>query len=606
MGTGGGSGDSRVRAFAGRLHPAWVGLLGALLYLPSTRYGLIRYDDPWLIRDNALLQRLSLDGIRRVFFDLSIEQRLQLGAEYLPVRDLSVMLDFAIWGDRFSGHHITQVLLYAGLCALVATLVLRLFENRALAWWVGAAFALHPVHVEAVAWLSERKGVLGALLFFGAACLGVRYLRVGRVARLVGCLVLFAASILSKGHMLAGTAALTMCALWCVDVPSQRRWALGSSAFVVGALVFVPIYWAGQSVGMVQSYHGGSLLQTAALFCTVHGKYLVLMMLGGPYSIAYPVGQELVGFDRFMLDGLGYTGLLVFAFFAIRAVFQSSRRSAVTFGLGWWLIFLAPVSHVVFPLQNLLADRYLLVGSWGLLLVLGVGLVRLPSRSAWVVGLSWLVASTAWSVTQLGHWESSRALRLHTVSVHPSDVESWHRLASQAEEEGKYDEAEVYIEKGLEHSAFAVDRWRLYHRRALILRKQGRVDEAIHWMRFAANQPEAHKAYANLGLLLARRGEIEDGLEQVRKACEYQPRSAHNQRAHGIVALQAGEVDEACHAFAEARALEPFNADNHFNVGLCELRRGDGETSNAAFGQALELRPELAEQIDQARRSVRQ
>ncbi len=590
-------GDSNVRA----LHPAWVGVLGALLYLPTTRYALIRYDDPWLIRDNALLHRLTWDGVRRVFFDLSLEQRLQLGAEYLPVRDLSVMLDFAIWGDWFAGHHITQVLLYAGLCALAATLVLRLFEQRTLAWWVGAAFALHPVHVEAVAWLSERKGVLGGFLFFGAACLGARYLRVGKVVRLVGCLVLLAASALAKGHMLAGAGALAMCALWCVDAPPQRRLMLGASAVVLGALVFGPIYAAGQSVGMVQPYHGGSFLQTLALSCTVHGKYLLLMMLAGPYSIAYPVGLD---FEQLGLLSLGGLGLLLFGFFTIRAVFRRSRRSAVNFGLGWWLIFLLPVSHVVFPLQNLLADRYLLVGSWGLLLVLGVGLVRLPARSTWVVGLAWLLASTAWSVIHLGHWESSRALRLHAISVHPSHVESWHRLASQAEEDGDYDQAEAYIKQGLEHAGTAIDRWRLYHRRGLLLEKQGRLDEAIHWMRVAASQPEAHKAYANLGLLLARRGELQDGLEQVRKACKYQPRSAHNQRARGIVALEAGEIDEACVAFAEARALEPFNADNNFNVGLCELRRGNQQGSADAFKRALELRPSLAEKIDQAKRLV--
>lgn len=573
MGSQSGSGDSGARSLAGRLHPAWVGLLGALLYLPSARYGLIRYDDPWLIRDNALLRGFTWDGVSRVLFDLSVEQRLQLGAEYLPVRDLSVMLDFAIWGDWFAGHHITQVLLYAGLCALAATLVLWLFESRALAWWVGAAFAVHPVHVEAVAWLSERKGVLGGLLFFGAACLGVRYLRFGRTGTLIGCLVLFASSVLAKGHMLAGAGALAMCAMWCADAASRRRWALAVSAFIVAALVFVPIYQSGQSVGMVQPYHGGSLVETLALFGTVHGKYLLLMMLDGPYSIAYPIGRELVGFDGIMLDVLGYAGLIVLVFFSVRALFQSAQRGVVTFGLGWWLIFLAPVSHLVFPLQNLLADRYLLLGSWGLLLVFGAGLVRLPSRTAWIVGLSWLAASTVWSVTQLGHWESSRALRQHAVSVHPAHVESWHRLASQAEEEGRYIEAEVYIEQGLRHSDGATDRWRLYHRRALVLQKQGRRDEAVRWMRKAASQPEAHKAYANLGLLLAQQGDLEEALQQVRKACEYQPLSAHNQRARGIVALQAGEVSEACAAFDKALSLEPFNADNRFNVGLCDQAR---------------------------------
>ncbi|MEM8606003.1 MAG: tetratricopeptide repeat protein [Myxococcota bacterium] len=590
-------------AAGGGWHPAWVGAVGALLYLPTLQYALTRYDDPWLIRDNALLQGFSPSRLSTVLFDTSVEARLALGAEYLPTRDLSVMLDFAVWGDWFGGHHLTQVLLYAALCSLAASLCLELFGSRRLAWWFGAAYAVHPVHVEAVAWLSERKGVLGATLFFAAAWLGVRFLKRGAPWRLVGSLSLVALATWSKGHMVVGAAAIALCALWSVNTPRTRRMTLGVGALIVGTLAFVPVYLAGQSVGMVQPYHGGGLLETAMLFTVVHGKYLLLMMLAGPYAIAYPIDPDLASPADPWLAILGGAALLIFGFFAVRAAFRPAHRSATALGLGWWLVFLAPVSHVVFPLQNLLADRYLLVGSWGLLLALAVGLVRLPMKSMRLVGACWLIASVAWTSIQIAHWESSERLRLHAVSVHPGHVESWHRLASHAQELGDYDRALRYLDLAVARADDAPDRWRLDHRRALIHRDQGKSDEAIRWMRLAASTPQAHKAYANLGYMLAAEGATDEALESVRKAVEFEARSAHNQRALGVVALKAGREDEACEAFARAVRLEPFNADNHFNVGLCAARRGDRALRDAAFDRAVELDPSIAAEVAEVRQA---
>ncbi|MEM7437295.1 MAG: tetratricopeptide repeat protein [Myxococcota bacterium] len=599
----GNAGEGSRGSVAERWHPAWVGLAGVLAYLPTLRYGLTRYDDPWLIGDNALLQRFEWSTIRTVLFDFSVERRLLLGAEYLPLRDLSVLLDFAVWGDAYGGHHLTQVLLYGAQCAVAAWLVLELFGSRPLSWWVGAGFALHPVHVEAVAWLSERKGVLGGVLFFSAALVGVRYLRRGAPWRLALALLLLAGAVLSKGHMLAGAGALVMSALWLGDVPPQRRWAIGVGSLVVGVLAFLPVYLAGQAVGMVQAYHGGGLLETAMLFTVVHGKYLLLTMLAGPYAIAYPLGADLDGAADPWLALLGGSALLVFAFFSVRALFRPAFRTPTSFGLSWWLVFLAPVSHVVFPLQNLLADRYLLVGIWGLLLVFGVGLVRLPVRPGRILGAAWLIASLAWTMLQVPHWESSRRLRTHAVAVHPGHIDSWHRLASEAQERGHFDEAERFVELGLAQAEGAEDRWRLHHRRALILKERGDIDEAIVWMRLAASGRRAHKAYANLAHLLAARGEWVEALAAARQATEYEPRSAHNQRTRGIMALRIGEVEEACLAFDEAVLLEPFNPDNHFNVGLCGLRSDDDAKRDSGFERAIALDPSLAPQVEQMLRS---
>ena len=584
-----------VGSWRQRLHPAWSGLVGVLLYLPTVSFGLLRYDDPWLIGQNKVLQSFTWEGLRRVLFDLSFEQRFRLGAEYLPMRDLSVLTDFALWGDWFGGHHLTQVLLYGGACAFAATFALALFANRALAWWVGLAFATHPLHVESVAWLSERKGVLGALLVFAACWFGVRYLREGGLGRLAIALILYAGAVLAKGHMLAGVAALALCSLWCIDANRNRRIALTALSMAVGALAFAPVYATGQSVGMVQPYHGGGLPTTASLFLEVHGKYLALTALDGPYTIAYAISPDRPSWG---LKLLGAGALFAFVVLSLGAVLKPHWRNPATFGLAWWLVFLAPVSHLVFPLQNLLADRYLLVGSWGLLMVLGAGLIRLPRRTRWALGIVWILASATWTLTQLDHWRSSESLHLHAVTVHPEHVSSWQLLAAGAREQGRFDAAWAFTEQGLREVS---GHWRLLHQQAMILHDQGRTKDAIAAMRRAAKGPAAHKAYANLALLLARDGQEEEALEVAREAVRFQPRSAHNQRALGSVALRARAFSEACRAFTHALALEPHSAKNLYNMGLCELQRGNTRAAQEAFDRAVARDPRLQNPLETPR-----
>ena len=202
----------RLAALFERIHPAWVGLVGFVLYLRTATYGFVLHDDPWLIRDNRLLHELSTASVWRVLSDFSPEQRYRLGAEYLPVRDLSVMLDYAVYGDWVGGQHVTQVLLYAGVCAVLASLVFALFGSRPLAWVTGLLFATHPVHVETVAWLSERKGVLGAFLLSSSLLIATAYLRRGGWKRALAACVLFILAVAAKALAIAGAGAPVR---WC-------------------------------------------------------------------------------------------------------------------------------------------------------------------------------------------------------------------------------------------------------------------------------------------------------------------------------------------------------------------------------------------------------
>jgi tetratricopeptide (TPR) repeat protein len=556
--------EDRAQAWWCKLHPAWVGLLAFALYLPTIAYGYVEYDDPWLVRDNHLLSNPSLESIWLVLTDFSWEQRHRLGAEYLPVRDLSVMLDRAVFGDWVGGLHLTQVLLFGICCALAATLTLAMFESRALAWLTGAFFATHPVHVEAVAWLSERKGLLGAVFVFASLLCSIAYLRRGGRGRALSAWVLFLLAVAAKAVTIASAGALVLIVLW-LQSPISRG---GKLALVVGytsfgLLAFIPYLWVARSFGVVASEGGADFASSLLLFFQAHTQYLELMSFAGPYAIRYEIGSNPVTWSSWLPGAVA--AVAAFAFVG-RAILVRSARGAVIFGLGWWLVFPAPVSHVFAAVQNAAADRYVFIPSFGLLLGLSAALVRLPRTLAWLLGAAVVVIGSAWTVIQMPVWSSSERLFENAVEVAPRNAVAWDQLALLAVEEGKPKLAWRYTERGLVHSP---GDWRLLHRQGLLLASRGQLDQAIRTMSEAATTPEAHLAYANLALLYLRRGDQDDALRAAEEAVRFQPQTAHNQRVLGIVAYQRGDEALACRAFERAYALDPYDEANVRNLKRC-------------------------------------
>ena len=118
--------------------------------------GYVSLDTPWLVVNNPILSTGSYNHIATIFTDISLGTRLVLGAEYLPVRDLSVLLDFALFGDRFAYHHLSNLLLYLGSVFLLLRISAELFGKSGQVWLLVLLFTVHPIHVENVAWLGER------------------------------------------------------------------------------------------------------------------------------------------------------------------------------------------------------------------------------------------------------------------------------------------------------------------------------------------------------------------------------------------------------------------------------------------------------------------
>lgn len=591
-----------------RLHPAWCGLLGFLLYLPTLGFGFVNHDDFWLIRDNSVLRQPGLGSLRTIWLDLSWAARRALGSEFLPVRDSSVMLDYLLFGDWIGGHHLSQVLLYGLVCAGLGWALERWTRRRELAWLGAALFALHPVHVEAVAWLSERKGLLAALFMLAAAVMLESWRRLGGWWRWALVALALVLAIWSKGMAVASIGALAAL-VWLFPAPGEGRLPGGRTLLgllglaLCSALAFYPVWYAGSLMEMVQGYHGGGLGATAWMMLEVHGFYVRQMFLvGGGYGIVYPFSAAQVEPASAISGVILLVAALVLGLWGAWARTRGPARhlslAPEALGASWWLIWLAPVSQILFPLQNIAADRYLFLPAAGWAVLVAALLLRLREgrpRVALVAALCAVLSLL--SLLQTRTWSSTEALFAQSVEVNPGYAGGWSRLAQTAAQAGDLEAAGRYVALGLEHSPGDAD---LLHRQALLLRQAGRPQEALAMMRRAAQAARGpHRAQANLSLMLSGLGQHEEAVTW--GEASVQGRGAmvpHHQRAYGGALLGAGRPQEALAPLRRAVELEPGKAQNHYNLGLALWGVGQGEAARAALKEAVALDPAFGPQVE--------
>lgn len=554
--------------------------LAAALYAPTLGRSLVSYDDPWLIRDNWIVQNASLHSIHTIFFDLGRDTRVVLGAEYLPVRDLSLMLDSTIWGNAYAGFHLTNLVLYLAAIGMWFAALSALGIDRTVAGLGVLIWAVHPTHAESVAWLAERKGLLACTLAAAAAFGYARY-RAGASPRwLVLAAVAAVAAVWSKA-----LAAFAIAALGGIEVVgpggrhSWHRSLVGLGVLAVAtAAAFAPVLVVASRMSVV----AGDVARPGdaswlAMVLGIHGFYIRATALALGNAVTYPIDTE----GPSSLDvALGAVALaLLVAVLAVPRRVRWSPSPVVRAGAVLWLATWFPASRIVLPVRLVVvADRYLLLPTLGLALMLAAGILALPRRrTAIALAATVVIASGARTLVAQAAWRDSRTLWLRATESNPHDANAWSMYAEALVDAGALDDADRAIERGLVETSSS----RLVLRRALLLVRRGDRTSARQWMQRAAEAGEPI-AMANLARMLAETGDLEGGIEWGRKAVAAAPVYAHGYRTLGMLALAARRPDEAHAALVRAVALEPTCANRY------ELAR-----SLAALKRTEEARAEL-------------
>jgi len=528
-------------------------LLLVFAYAPSLSGGFLWDDDGHVTRADLR----SIAGLGRIWGEVGATQ------QYYPLLHSTFWIQQALWGDWAPGYRLVNLLFHAGACTLLV-LVLRRLELRG-ALFAGLVFALHPVHVESVAWISEQKNTLSAVFYLGAALAWLRYENDRRFSRYVVASLLFVAALLTK----TVTATLPA-ALWVV-----AWWRRGRLPWRHDILPLLPWLVLGAGAGLFTAWfeHTGIGAQGGDfdLGLVERGLLAGRIFWFYPGKLVWPA--ELVfHYPRWTIDG-GALWQYVFPLAALVLVGVAAGWARRQRGpLAAVLLFVGTLFPVlgfvnVYPFVfSYVADHFQYLASVPVIVLIVAGGAN---DAAWrriglAAGHARVFAGAILLLLGLLAWRQSRDY------VDPITL----YRATLARNPGS---------------------WVAHHNLALELAHAGEVESALpHARRAVALKPDFAEALNNLADYLVRTGSPAEAPPLLQRALELQPRYAQAENTWGTALAQLGRVEEGMDRFQRAIALEPRLAEGHYNLGLAQCARCDFAAAIPHFAETVRLRPDHA------------
>jgi tetratricopeptide (TPR) repeat protein len=601
-------------------------LVTIALYWPATSHDFVNYDDDMYVKDNThVTSGVTLGNARWAF-----------GSEYAgnwhPITWLSHMLDCQMFGLNPWGHHLTSVLIHA-LNAGLVFVWLRLMTG---ATWrsllVAALFALHPLRVESVAWVSERKDVLSG--FFGLLAL-MAYVRYAQGRRQNPAppntqhatrntfhassfyflsLFLFALGLMSKPMLVTWPLVMLLLDYWPLgrmqnpeagNTQHVTRDTFHVSRFTLLPLLvekipfFVLVVLASVAT-LVAQKHGGAVMESKSLPVDArvsnalisYDRYLGKLLWPTDLAVYYPhPGQWPLG--KLVLAGgliLGISALL----------FVMRRRSPVLLvGWLWFLVTLVPVIGLVQVGGQAMADRYTYLPSLGALILAVWGAYELTRSWRYrvmalsVAGGAATVLCLALTGQQMGYWKDSETLFRHALQVTENNQIALKSIGDALDHKGQTDEAIRQYQEAIRVKPGYAD---AHNNLGNALLKNGQPNDAIRQFQEAIRlKPDYPEAYNNLGNALIKKGQPGEAIGRYQEAIRLKPNDANTHYNLGNAFLKNGQPEDAIRQYQDAIRLKWDSPAAHYNLGVVHGMKGQPDEAIRHFQEAVRLKPDYAE-----------
>jgi tetratricopeptide (TPR) repeat protein len=573
-------------------------------FWPVVGHDFVNLDDTVYVTGNSrVLQGLTWDGTRWAFTNLN-------AGFWQPLVWLSYMLDVTLFGKGPGGLHFTNLLLH-----VANTLLLFLFLNRAsgVLWrstLVAALFALHPLHVEPVAWIASRKDVLSTFFGFLSLLCYAHYVEAWREIELrpsrklllwySAAFVMFVCGLMSKTMLVTLPPLMMLLDYWplqrlTADNWRMRIWCLlaEKGPFLAVAFIFgiVTIY-AEKEVGAISPSASSPVAVRIGNGALSYVQYLWQTVWPVNLSPSYPYPKQLA------IEAAVGSGLLLLLSSMI-VLTQATRRPYLLTGWFWYVGLLLPVSGLIQVGFHSRADRYTYVPLVGIFIALVWGTGELASRlrlprsigvvvAGLMVGLCAIVSSK-----QLRYWSDSVTLFEHTLSVTTSNPITHESLAAALFERGRLAEAIHHHKQAIE---LRPDFAEAYNNLGDALATQGQRQESIPYFEKALDiKPGYAEAHNNLGTVLTDLGRSSDAVEHYMKALEIKPDypEAHNNLANLL--RSQGKLAAAVEHYQQALKLNPYLAEAHFNLAMTLANQNRPTEAIEHFQHVLEIKSDYAE-----------
>lgn len=474
----------RRRVF--RLALAGLVLLAVVPLLPSLPGKFLDWDDPYYVTHNFRIHQMSWANVADLF-RLEPRNGPIPNGQYTPLAELTLMAEHRLAGLTPWVYRATNVAIHALNVLLVYVLLRRLRADRAWAWLTAALFAVHPLHVESVAWIAERKDVLCALFYLGAMVLYLRFRETERIRWFAASVAAGLLALLSKPMAVTLPAVLVLCDLYLgrpLADQWKRPWLLPFAAL---SLVFAAITLRTHTgYGIIRGGEVGNVVQNAMMACWNFfwfvGKTLWPVGLTA-YVPVPPAGAATTA--AYALATLGVAAL------AAGLAAYSRRRGLrlVPFGVFFFMAALLPVSRLVpIGIRYMVADRFFYIPGIGFLMLLAYGLVRWvrrpgaarPVRIAAVAAL--LLAWGGLSSAQSRMWRTSETLWTHVLERVPDATVALNGLALARLNDGRLEQSDDYLQRSLQADPDFEETWAL---RARLAYRQGDLEAAERYLTVA-------------------------------------------------------------------------------------------------------------------------
>lgn len=519
--------------------------LVAIVYGRLTGYGFqTHWDDNGYILHNPAVRGFTWENIKTAF-DLNLGRTVV--GQYNPLSILSYMLDFTLWGTNPAGYHLSNIIVHTVNGLLVYRLLYRFYSERFISLVGAVIFLIHPVQVESVAWISERKGLL-SLLFLLISWEGYTRYRAleknGRMFWYAVSLVAFGCSLLAKT---AGVVLPLILLLYdlCIH-KSERRvtyWDKLPYFIVSGVFAGIEVYLGKGGTGAIVGYHGGSPLATFFTMLTVFCRYLGLLVWPSGLNVEHlpPVYRSpdvpVIG-AALLLAGIG---------FATVRLYKGDKRSGF-WGMFFW-IGLLPVSQIV-PTMLMMYEHYLYMPIIAISALIGSGVLFLRKKiGAQYSGVLyaflaiWFVALAVVSYQRTAVWKNSLTLFADATAKSPNGARVWEAFGEANYYYGNKEIARNALEKSIALRPKSTDvLWAL----AEVNAELGELEKGQGYLKklFAIN-PNYALGWATFGNIYLYKGEYSKAKEMYNKALSIQPDAVRVEMLLGKLAIAENKPDEA-------------------------------------------------------------
>lgn len=551
------------------------------IYWQAGNHEFVSYDDPTYVTENRFVQKgLTLESISWAFTATH-------ASNWHPLTWLSHMLDCQLFGLNPGMHHLTSLLLHIASSILLFLVFRRMTGALWCSAFVAALFALHPLHVESVAWVAERKDVLSAFFWLLTMWSYTWYVERSGINRYLLVLLFFIMGLMSKPMLVTLPFVLLLLDYWplgrfqlgqsgnykILDIPKSpvRRLILEKVPFFVLAMISsVVTFIVQQSGGAVSSLDAIPLKIRTANALVSYVSYIGKMI--------WPHKLEVI-YLHHMLPGWQVAGacllLLSVSLLVVRIV---KKHPYLAVGWLWYLGTLVPVIGLVQVGVQSMADRYTYIPLIGLFIIIAWGVPELVARwrhnkiglTILAVSLLSVLMATTW--TQVRYWKNSITLFQHAIDVTANNCVAHNSLGMALAEQGDTTKAIEHYYEALRIQPGLVI---VHNNLGNIMAKQGKLREAIKYYSEAVRiKPDYAKARYNLGIVLAHQGKFREAIKHYSEAVRIKPGYAMAHFKLGFALAQQGSFGEAISHYSKAVRLNPdFSAVVSYNIACMHARQ---------------------------------